>query len=65
MSRYTSLTTSTPAPGTRWAAAVVLAALLALFGATPPAAVADTTGQTATGQPATARAADLLETLRG
>lgn len=47
----TSLPT-TPASGTRWAAAVVLSALLALFGGNLPAVAADTT-----------TASDLLETL--
>ena len=52
MSGYTSLPESTPASGNRWAAAVVLSALLALFGGNLPAVAADTT-----------TASDLLETL--
>jgi hypothetical protein len=56
MSSHTSLPTK-PAPGTRWTAAVVLSALLALFGASLPAVAADSTTT------ATVQAADLLETL--
>ncbi|HEY1155710.1 MAG TPA: HNH endonuclease family protein, partial [Arthrobacter sp.] len=56
MSSHTSLPT-TSAPGTRWTAAVVLSALLALFGASLPAVAADSTTT------ATVQAADLLETL--
>ncbi|MBT2568652.1 DUF1524 domain-containing protein [Arthrobacter sp. ISL-85] len=59
MSSHTSLPKTTPAPRTRWAAAVVVSVLLALFGANLPAVAADT-GTTAT---ATVQAADLLETL--
>ena len=57
MSSHTSLPKSTPASGTRWTAAVVLSALLALFGASLPAVAADSTTT------ATVQAADLLETL--
>lgn len=53
-----SLPAPTPAAGTRWAAAVVLSVLLALFGGSLPAVAADSTTTTATVQ-----AADLLETL--
>ncbi|MEW1810425.1 DUF1524 domain-containing protein [Pseudarthrobacter phenanthrenivorans] len=60
MSAYTSLPTTTSASGTRWAAGVVLSALLALFGANLPAAAADST---TTVEPGTVQAADLLETL--
>ena len=57
MSSHTSLPKSTPASGTRWTAAVVLSALLALFGASLPAVAADSTTT------ATVQAADLLETI--
>ena len=57
MSSHTSLPKTTPASGTRWTAAVVLSALLALFGASLPAVAADSTTT------ATVQAADLLETL--
>ena len=60
MSGYTSLPESTPASGTRWAAAVVLSALLALFGGGIPAVAADGTTADPT---TTVQAADLLETL--
>jgi len=53
-----SLPATTPAPSTRWPAAVVLSVLLALFGANLPAVAADSTTTTATVQ-----ATDLLETL--
>jgi len=57
MSSHTFLPKTTPASGTRWTAAVVLSALLALFGASLPAVAADSTTT------ATVQAADLLETL--
>ena len=57
MSSHTSLPKTTPASGTRWTAAVVLSALLALFGASLPAVAADSTTT------ATVQEADLLETL--
>lgn len=60
MSAYTSLPATTSASGTRWAAGVVLSALLALFGANLPAAAAEST---TTAEPGTVQAADLLETL--
>jgi hypothetical protein len=41
MSGHTSLSDTMPASGTRWAAAVVLSVLLALFGANLPAVAAD------------------------
>ncbi|UTT70526.1 DUF1524 domain-containing protein [Arthrobacter sp. DNA4] len=59
MSSHASLPDTTPASGTRWTAAVVLSALLALFGANLPAVAADT----GTEPSATVQAADLLETL--
>ncbi|MGN6441197.1 MAG: GmrSD restriction endonuclease domain-containing protein [Arthrobacter sp.] len=60
MSSHTSLPKTMPASGTRWTAAVVLSALLALFGASLPAVAADST---TAAQTATVQAADLLETL--
>jgi len=57
MSSHTSLPETTPASGTRWTAAVVLSALLAIFGPSLPAVAADSTTT------ATVQAADLLETL--
>nr|WP_261377492.1 DUF1524 domain-containing protein [Arthrobacter sp. AG367] len=61
MSSFTSLPETMPAPGTRWAAAVVLSALLALF--TPNVAAVAVDGST-TAQPSGAvQAVDVLETL--
>ena len=57
MSNHTSLPRTAPASGTRWTAAVVLSALLAIFGPSLPAVAADSTTT------ATVQAADLLETL--
>lgn len=57
MSSHASLPTTAPASGTRWSAAVVLSALLALFGANLPAVAADSATA------ATVQAGDLLETL--
>ncbi|WP_457948727.1 GmrSD restriction endonuclease domain-containing protein [Pseudarthrobacter sp. alpha12b] len=62
MSSHTSLPEAAPASGTRWAAAVALSAVLALFGANLPAAAADAT-TTAGASSDTVQAADLLETL--
>ncbi|TLM85977.1 DUF1524 domain-containing protein [Pseudarthrobacter sp. NamE5] len=61
MSGYTSLPETTPASGTRWTAAVVLSALLALFGGNLPAVAADAT--TTAEQTGTVEADDLLATL--
>ncbi|WP_440164991.1 GmrSD restriction endonuclease domain-containing protein [Arthrobacter sp. SAFR-044] len=58
MSGYTALPNITPASGTRWAAAVVLSAVLALCSANLPAVAADSTTTTQAVQ-----AADLLEAL--
>ncbi|UUL76179.1 DUF1524 domain-containing protein [Pseudarthrobacter sp. Fe7] len=62
MSSHTSLPVTTPASGTRWSAAVVLSALLALFGASLPAVAADST-TTASASSNTVQAVDLLATL--
>ncbi|GGI01600.1 calcium-binding protein [Arthrobacter liuii] len=59
MSGRATLPATPPSLRTRWAAAVVLSAVLALFGANLPAVAADST----TEQTATVHAADLLETL--
>ncbi|MEV4990267.1 GmrSD restriction endonuclease domain-containing protein [Pseudarthrobacter sp. LMD1-1-1.1] len=59
MSRNASLPDTMPASGARWTAAVVLSALLALFGSNLPAVAADT----GTEPSATVQAADLLVTL--
>lgn len=56
MSSFTSLPETIPAPGTRWTAAVVLSALLAIFTPGLPAVAAD-------GSTVAVNAADVLETL--
>ncbi|TLM71646.1 DUF1524 domain-containing protein [Pseudarthrobacter sp. NamB4] len=61
MSGYTSLPETTPAFRTRWTAAVVLSALLALVSGNLPAVAAD--GATTADPSAAVEAADLLETL--
>ena len=64
MSVYTSLPETMPKRSTRWTAAVVLAAVLALLAGGAPAA-ADTLGSSTTpaAEPAAVEAADLLATL--